>query len=81
MENEFIFCEPESCDAWTCLCGNMPHTNGFFPCDFNGKLVEPTPTDWTSGLYACLSCGRLINPDTLAVVGQAGSNAMLPDED
>ena len=71
MKKEFISCEPEELDAWTCLCGNMPHTDGFLSCDITGKLVEPTPADWTSGLYTCARCGRLINPDTLEVVGRA----------
>jgi hypothetical protein len=71
MKKEFVLCEADIADAWTCVCGNMPHIDGFYPCDRAGRLVEPTPEDWTSGLYVCSGCGRLINPDTLEVVGRA----------
>lgn len=29
-------------DDWTCLCGNQPHRDGFYPCDRDGREVEPT---------------------------------------
>jgi hypothetical protein len=55
-------------DAWVCICGNEPHTDGFYPCDENGNEVEPN-LDWED-LYTCGSCGRIINRCTLEVVGQ-----------
>jgi hypothetical protein len=66
-----IKCEPGNPDAWICVCGNQPEQDGFYPCDSAGVIVEPTAEDWTSGLYVCNQCGRLIDPDTLAIVGQA----------
>ena len=57
-------------DFWTCVCGNHPAEQGFYPCDENGKQVEPTPEEWKSPLYVCVVCGRIINEETLAVVGQ-----------
>ena len=69
MEKEFIAAEPEDKDAWLCVCKNTPCGDGFYPCDFDGKLVEPTEAEWKSGLYVCFACGRMINPDTLKVVG------------
>ena len=58
-------------DAWICQCGNRPEEDGFYPCDEAGNLVEPTPEEWGSGLYVCFRCGAMIDPETLAIVGQA----------
>jgi hypothetical protein len=57
-------------DAWVCICGNTPASAGFYPCDLNGNLVEPTEKDWTTNLYVCDDCGRIIDQDTLSVVGR-----------
>ena len=57
-------------DAWVCLCGNTPSTEGFYPCDAQGNEVEPTPAEWTTGCYVCAHCGRIINQTSLEVVGQ-----------
>jgi len=69
MEDEHIKREAGDEDAWICLCGNRPTDHGFYPCDETGMQVEPTPAQWTTGYYACDKCGRIINPDTLEVVG------------
>jgi hypothetical protein len=55
-------------EAWTCLCGNEPSEDGFYPCDEKGDEVEPVE-GW-SGLYVCLRCGRIIDPESLRVVGR-----------
>lgn len=53
-------------DAWTCHCGNMPHTDGFSPCDKTGKEMEPNiGSDW-DGDYIC-SCGQIIHTDSEGV--------------
>jgi hypothetical protein len=57
-------------DAWQCVCGNTPVAQGFFPCDKIGNLVEPTPEEWPAPLYVCDACGRIINQDTLLVLGR-----------
>ena len=62
--------EPQDKDAWKCLCGNTPSGDGFFPCNSKGEEVEPTHKEWTTGCYVCNKCGRIINQDTLEVVGQ-----------
>lgn len=57
-------------DAWRCLCGNTPSSDGFFPCDEHGNETEPTAgSNWT-GLYGCGRCGRIIRQGTLEIVGQ-----------
>ena len=69
MKREFITHEPQSEDAWTCICKNTPADDGFYPCNFQGREVEPTAEEWTSGCYVCNKCGRIIKHDTLEVVG------------
>ena len=49
MEKEFITHEPQSEDAWTCICKNTPSDDGFYPCNFQGEEVEPTAERWASG--------------------------------
>ena len=67
---EYIKRESQDADAWVCHCGNMPHTDGFYPCDKDGHEVEPNlGGDWQN-LYVCASCGRIIDQDTLEVVGR-----------
>jgi hypothetical protein len=56
--SEYIFSEGD--DAWRCLCGNTPDADGFIPIQ-KDREVEPTPTQWTSGEYCCLRCGRVID--------------------
>ena len=74
--SEFIKREPQDEDAWVCNCGNMPHVDGFSPCDKNGKEVEPDEK-WED-LYICLACNRIINMHTLEVIGVADSFQPLP---
>lgn len=58
-------------DAWICVCGNMPSSDGFFPCDKNGDEMSPDiGSDW-AGLYVCGRCGKIIDQNTLEVVGRA----------
>lgn len=57
--------EPEG--SWTCVCGNIAEDCGFFPCDERGAQVEPD--HWTTPTYVCDSCGRIIDVNTLEVVG------------
>jgi hypothetical protein len=66
--SEFITYEKGNEDAWVCICGNQPHHHGFYPCDEAGNEVEPV-TGW-EGLYVCAKCGRIIQKDTLEVIGQ-----------
>ena len=64
-------------EAWVCVCMNTPIRDGFYACDEKGNEVEPTERDWTSGLYVCASCGRIIDPSTLEVVGRNPSPKLL----
>jgi len=56
--------------SWACLCGNTPRLEGFYPCDAEGQIVEPTPETWTTDCYVCDRCGRIINQATREVVGR-----------
>jgi hypothetical protein len=66
-------------DAWVCLCGNTPSSDGFYPCNHEGQEVEPTPAEWTTNWYVCNRCGRMIGRTTLEVVG-VRQEAHLPNE-
>jgi hypothetical protein len=55
-------------DAWICICGNTPGTDGFYPCDREGTEIEPA-AGWND-LYVCARCGRIINQTSLDVVGR-----------
>ncbi|MBL9084973.1 MAG: hypothetical protein JNK76_24430 [Planctomycetales bacterium] len=52
-------------EAWHCECGNEPHRDGFYPCNEKGELVEPTPGEWTSGLYRCERCRFVFHPNSV----------------
>jgi Zn-finger protein len=67
---ETITFEADDQDAWICFCGNTPRSAGFYPCDLNGNIVEPTEKDWKTDLYVCDDCGRIIDYKTLKVVGR-----------
>lgn len=57
-------------DAWLCLCGNIDSYEGFWPCDKNGNEMVPSiDSDWDD-LYVCGDCSRIINQETLEVIGQ-----------
>lgn len=69
----------EYSDWWECSCGNQPNLSGFYPCHPNGVIREPD-RDW-NGLYVCYDCGRIIQQDTLEIVGQATYEAGLFNAD
>jgi hypothetical protein len=52
-------------------CNNNPSMDGFYPCNWNGDEVEPTCVGaWKGRLLVCASCGRIIDQETLRVVGR-----------
>ncbi len=67
-KREFITLEAGNQDAWICVCGNEPQTDGFYPCDETGNEMEPV-RGW-NGLYVCHGCGRIIQQDSLEIIGQ-----------
>ena len=77
MAKEFITHESGSDDAWVCVCGNQPDGDGFFPCDAQGNEIEPTVGSGWTNLYVCAQCGRIIEQDTLEVVGRNPKPKML----
>lgn len=72
---EKIVHETGNKEAWICVCGNTPLGDGFFPCDEQGNEVEPAK-GWNN-LYVCVRCGRIVNQDSLEVVGQNPSAKLL----
>jgi hypothetical protein len=61
---------------WKCNCGNTADRNGFFPCDPDGKDVEPVAGQWDEDLLKCDSCGAIIScaPETDGKVIKPGIN-------
>ena len=41
MAKEFITHEAGNDEAWICICGNTPVSDGFQPCDEKGIEMEP----------------------------------------
>jgi len=56
---------------WECRCGNTPNSDGFEACNEFGLLVPSELGPWGGVLWACLRCWRIINGDTLEVLGFA----------
>lgn len=55
-------------EDWKCVCGNQPHTDGFYACDSAGNEVEPVP-GW-GGRYVCSRCEAIIDEGG-TIIGQA----------
>ncbi len=75
--DEKISGSPPDPEDWTCLCGNQIQSEGFYPCDSEGELTPeedlPSYDDWSISWYRCLRCGRIINRETLEVIGQTST--------
>jgi hypothetical protein len=63
--------EGDDLTAWVCVCGNTPHEEGFFACNWAGEEVMPIAFIWTPPLCWCNRCGRIIDADSRAVVSLA----------
>lgn len=70
MQKEFINHEAGNHEAWICICGNTPSDDGFYPCDSHGNEIEPTSESGWIELYVCAACGRIIQQDTLEILGR-----------
>ena len=57
-------------DWFECLCGNQPNYDGFYSCLTTGEIVSPTLNgEWDETAYLCERCNRVINGETLKVIG------------
>jgi len=68
IQKEYITHEKDDHDAWHCICGNTPASDGFYPCDEAGNEMEPA--DGWKNLYVCNRCGRIIQQDSLQIIGR-----------
>lgn len=68
--SEHITHENDNPEAWVCICGNTPSSDGFYPINSKNEEVEPVPEDWDTNQLFCNKCGRVIDQDTLEVVKQ-----------
>lgn len=58
-------------DDLTCLCGNAAHSDGFDTVLADGTSVEPLRDGPWAGLLKCNRCLRMIDHNTMEVVGWA----------
>ena len=82
MTKEFLTLEKDydgkdNSDAWVCVCGNRPDSDGFYPCDEHGNEMSPTIGSGWKELYVCPRCGRIIKQGTLEVIGRNPQPKML----
>ena len=58
-------------DPWlVCVCQNTAESDGFVTCSSSGAYCPPLPRKW-DGIHLCCSrCGRIVNQNTLAIIGQ-----------
>ena len=72
MVVEFIRFQEEDTDTWICRCGNTQMDEGFQLCDADGNDIK----SWGDLKYLmlCKRCGRIIDQDTLEVVGRKKSH-------
>jgi len=54
-------------NQWMCLCGNKSTKKGFYPSDAEGSYQRDI--FGRGRFYACAQCGRMIEPQTLEIVG------------
>jgi len=66
-KKEFI--TTDNYGAFICICGNEGGTQGFDTCDEKGHFMEPLIGTCWKGLYRCNECSRIIDGDTLQVIG------------
>ena len=61
---------------WECRCGNSQDSEGFEACNEVGKLVPAELGPWDGVLQACIRCWRVVNGDTLEVLGFAEESSI-----
>lgn len=66
----------ESSDWWVCRCGNKPDGDGFASCNEIGERCEPTIGEWDGKHWLCESCYRIIDGDTLQVLGRCSKSVV-----
>lgn len=71
----------ESMDWWICRCGNKPNHEGFYSCSEIGERCEPSIGEWDGKHWLCERCYRIINGDTLEVVGTCSQDVFNKNEE
>lgn len=67
--------------VWECRCGNTRDGEGFDTCDELGRVVEPVLGPWDGSLHLCTHCYRIINSDTLEILGSASEPIIEANEE
>ncbi len=65
------FTGPDDTGGFLCICGNDPEGQGAFPCDSEGRYIEPPPSIEPGNQFRCDRCGRVFDGLTGEVFGIA----------
>jgi len=60
---------------WECRCGNSSSSEGFRPARADGSLTLEVLGPWDGKTYACDRCGRVVDGDTLQILGHTSDGA------
>lgn len=66
---------------WECRCGNTHDWEGFDTCDELGGVVESVLGPWDGSVHLCNRCYRVINGDTLEILGSAAESIIEANEE
>lgn len=67
--------------VWECRCGNSTESEGFIACDDEGLEVPEELGPWDGILRVCQRCWRVINGDTLEVLGFASESVVAANDE
>jgi hypothetical protein len=74
--DEFLSITVDS-KKWKCNCSNKLNSKEqFYPSSLEGKPIKNTNFQW-QGIYTCSECGRIIDKNTLKVIGRKDEVARL----
>lgn len=65
-------------NCWLCWCGNSSRKKGFYPVNAEGNYQRDLLG--RGRYYACSQCGRIIEPETLEIVGVTKHFKLSPRE-
>ncbi len=66
---------------WECRCGNSTNAEGFDACNEFGKLIPAELGPWDGALQVCIRCWRIIDGNTLQVLGFAETSTIAANTD
>ena len=68
-------------DWWVCKCGNEPHFDVYSSCSEMGERCEPEEGVWDGKHWLCEKCYRIIDGDTLEILGSCSDDVANKNEE